>query len=227
MLTLLALHGGSRISIPLPSQEKSYNPYYTFVGQHLCQTSHSYKITLQFCLWDFLRGIGESSVGGAEVLKNMKDSEESFEVKDTSSAKMNNIASAYAWWIAKGCVTLSVFKVRSFYISIFLVTKLLPQPVDFTVLKPRTRDFLSYFFRQLFINSQTSIPTLQSDLPATRNKASLEEIFVKAARIQVLAMGLVYFLTETKKGSEEEFIRWAIGVAIDALRTGLDVVPAL
>lgn len=100
------------------------------------------------------------------------------------------------------------------------------QPVDFTVLKPRTRDFLSYFFRQLFINSQTSISTLQSDVPATRNKASLEEIFVKAARIQVLAMGLVYFLTEMKKGSEEEFIRWAIGVAIDALRTGLDIVPA-
>jgi nucleolar MIF4G domain-containing protein 1 len=98
--------------------------------------------------------------------------------------------------------------------------------VDFTMLKPRTRDFLSYFFRQLFTNSQTSSPTLQSDVPATRNKASLEEIFVKAARIQVLAMGLVYFLTEMKKGSEEEFIRWAIGVAIDALRTGLDIVPA-
>ena len=109
-----ALHDGSQISISLsPLQEKSYNPYYTFVGQHLCKSSHSYKITLQFCLWDFLRGIGESSVGGAEVLKNMKDSEESFEVKDTSSTKMNNIANAYAWWIAKGCVTLSVFKVRS------------------------------------------------------------------------------------------------------------------
>jgi len=99
--------------------------------------------------------------------------------------------------------------------------------VDFTVLKPRTRDFLSHFFCQLFANSQTSVPTLQSDAPPTHNKASLEEIFVKAARIQVLAMGLVYFLTEMKKGSKEEFIRWAIGIAIDALRTGLDIVPAL
>ena len=95
------------------------------------------------------------------------------------------------------------------------------------MLKPQTREFLSYFFRQLFTSSQTSIPTLQSDVPPTRNKASLEEIFVKAARIQALAMGLVYFLTEMKKGSDEDFIRWAIGVAIDALRTGLDVVPAL
>ncbi|KAF8263879.1 MIF4G-domain-containing protein [Lactarius quietus] len=199
-----------RVLVNCCGNEKSYNPYYAFVGQHLCRTSHSYKITLQFCLWDFLRGIGESSVGGTEVLKNMKGGDDGFEVKDNSSTKTNNIANAYAWWIAKDCVTLSVFK-----------------PVDFTVLKPRTRDFLSHFFRQLFVNSQTSIPTLQSDMPPTRNKDSLEEIFVKAARIQALAMGLVYFLTEMKKGSEEEFIRWAIGVAIDTLRTGLDIVPAL
>ncbi|KAH9002936.1 hypothetical protein EDB86DRAFT_2894059 [Lactarius hatsudake] len=199
-----------RVLVSCCGNEKSYNPYYAFVGQHLCRTSHSYKITLQFCLWDFLRGIGESSVGGAEVVKNLKGGEDDSGVKDVSSTKMNNVANAYAWWVAKGCVTLSVFK-----------------PVDFTLLKPRTRNFLSHFFRQLFANSQSSIPTLQSDAPPTRNKVSLEEIFVKAARIQVLAMGLVYFLTEMKKGSEEEFIRWATDVAIDALRTGLDIVPAL
>ncbi|KAH9068370.1 hypothetical protein EDB83DRAFT_2376106 [Lactarius deliciosus] len=171
-----------RVLVSCCGNEKSYNPYYAFVGQHLCRTSHSYKITLQFCLWDFLRGIGDSSVGGAEVVKNLKGGEDDLEVKDVSSTKMNNVANAYAWWVAKGC------------------------PVDFTVLKPRTREFLSHFFRQLFANSQSSIPTLQSDVPHT-------QIFVKAARIQVLAMGL--------------FIRWAIGVAIDALRTGLDIVPTL
>ena len=157
----------------------------------------------------------------------MKGNEDSFDIKDFSSTKMNNIANAYAWWVARGCVTLSVFKVRSFCRFIASRLSCYPQPVDFTVLKPRTHDFLSHFFRQLFVNSQTSIPTLQSDVPPTRNKTSLEETFVKAARIQVLAMGLVYFLTEMKKGSEEEFTRWAIGVAIDALRTGLDIVPAL
>lgn len=64
-------------------------------------------------------------------------------------------------------------------------------------------------------------------MPPTRNKGPLEEIFVKATRIQALAMGLVYFLTEMKKASEEEFIQWASTVAIDTLRTGLDVVPTL
>lgn len=40
-------------------------------------------------------------------------------------------------------------------------------------------------------------------------------------------MGLVYFLTDMKKASEEEFIQWAGTIAIDTLRTGLDVIPTL
>ena len=92
-------------------QEKVYNPYYAFVCQHLCRTSHSFKITLQFCLWDFLRDLGEASVGGAEVLKNLKDSGDGLEAREISSTKMRNVANAYAWWVAKDCVALSMFKV--------------------------------------------------------------------------------------------------------------------
>jgi len=99
--------------------------------------------------------------------------------------------------------------------------------VDFTALKPRTRDFLSYFFHQLFASSQVSAPVLGADLPPTRSKGPIEEIFIKATRAQALAMGLVYFLTEMKKASEEEFVQWASAVAIDTLRTGLDVIPTL
>jgi nucleolar MIF4G domain-containing protein 1 len=99
--------------------------------------------------------------------------------------------------------------------------------MDFTVLKHRTREFLLHFFHQLFANSQGSTPALGNDLPTARSKNSLEEIFIKATRIQVLAMGLAYFLTEMKRGSEEEFIQWASGVAIDTLRTGLDIIPTL
>ena len=99
--------------------------------------------------------------------------------------------------------------------------------MDFTVLKPRTRDFLSYFFHQLFATSQVSAPVLGGDLPHTHSKGPIEEIFIKATRIQALAMGLVYFLTEMKKTSEKEFVQWASAVAIDTLRTGLDVIPTL
>jgi nucleolar MIF4G domain-containing protein 1 len=105
-------------------QEKVYNPYYTFVCQHLCRTSHSYKITLQFCLWDFLRDLGEASVGGAEVLKNLNDNGDESEARDISSTKMRNVANAYAWWVAKDCVSLSIFKVRSIDRSNICVTEL-------------------------------------------------------------------------------------------------------
>lgn len=97
------------------SQEKSYNPYYTLVGQQLCRTSHSHKVTLQFCLWDFLRDLGESNVGGAEVIKNLgEDVSAGFNVKNISNMRMRNVAKAYSWWIAKDCCTLAVLKVSSF-----------------------------------------------------------------------------------------------------------------
>lgn len=95
-------------------QEKSFNPYYAFVVQHLCRNSHSYKVTLQFCLWDFLRDLGETNVGGAEVLKNLKDDGlvVGFDLKKISGARMRNVGRAYAWWLAKDCCTLAVLKVR-------------------------------------------------------------------------------------------------------------------
>jgi nucleolar MIF4G domain-containing protein 1 len=66
---------------------------------------------------------------------------------------------------------------------------------------------------------------LSGELPPTRTKRRVEEIFVKATRIQALTMGLVYFLTEMKKSSDEDFIQWACTVAIDTLRAGVDVLP--
>lgn len=96
----------------MPLQEKAYNPYYTLVCQQLCRTSHAYKITLQFSLWDFLRDLGEKNVGGAAVIKNVDDSDD-FDVKTISENRIRNVARAYAWWIAKDCVTLLILKVRT------------------------------------------------------------------------------------------------------------------
>lgn len=90
-----------------------YNPYYAFVAQQLCRSSHSYKITLQFCLWDFLRDLGETSVGGTKLLKNLgDDAVAGFDVDKISSARLRNVARAYAWWIAKDSCTLAILKVR-------------------------------------------------------------------------------------------------------------------
>lgn len=56
--------------------------------------------------------MGEKDVGGAGILKNSReDSYVEFNSKKISSTRQTNIARAYAWWIAKGSVTLAVLKV--------------------------------------------------------------------------------------------------------------------
>ncbi|KAF5367452.1 hypothetical protein D9758_003658 [Tetrapyrgos nigripes] len=208
-----------RVLLHCCGNEKAYNPYYTLVCQHLCGLSHSYKITLQYCLWDFLRSLGESNVGGVEVIKNLKDGggDEGFDVKSISSTRMRNVAKAYAWWIAKDCITLAVLK-----------------PVDFMLLKPQTQTFLRHLFIQLFLSSQSPTPLIAKQV-TTRNRAAVEEIFIKGSRIQSLSMGLVFFLSknfseEHMEGLEEttvKLVKWGFEVAKETLRVGMDIVPNL
>ncbi|KAF9451893.1 hypothetical protein P691DRAFT_772745 [Macrolepiota fuliginosa MF-IS2] len=206
-----------RVLLHCCGNEKTYNPYYALVCQQLCRQSHSYKITLQFCLWDFLRDMGETTVGGAEVVKNAQDDDTGFDLKKISSSRMKNVAKAYAWWLAKDVVNLSILKA-----------------VDFTILKPQSRQFLQELILHIFISSQTATPLINiSQLPTTRNRAAVEEIFAKATRIQNLAIGLAHFLTSTfSQGSNEDetlakFMKWASQLALDSLRTGVDIITAL
>ncbi len=66
---------------------------------------------MQFCLWDFLRDLGENNVGGAEVIKNAKDDSVAFDVPTMSKSRCKNVARAYGWWIAKDSVALNILKV--------------------------------------------------------------------------------------------------------------------
>ncbi|GJE88610.1 MIF4G and MA3 domain-containing protein [Phanerochaete sordida] len=202
-----------RVILHCCGNEKAFNPYYAFVIQHLCRNAHAHKITLQFCLWDFLRDLGETAVGGAEVLKNIRDDAVGFDLKKISDTRMRNVARAYAWWLAKDCCTLAILK-----------------PVDFTVLKPTTQRFLKELFIHLLVSTQLPTPLLTSDpndFPTTRNRAPIEEVFIKATRIQALAYGLVYFLGEVFQHEAETdgngFLVWANKVAVDTLRTGVDI----
>jgi len=208
-----------RVLLHCCGNEKSYNPYYTLVCQQLCRTSHSYRITLQFCLWDFFRDLGETAVGGAELIKNLKDDDYGFDAKSMSAIRVSNVAKAYGWWIAKDCVTLAILK-----------------PVDFTSLQPLTKEFVREMLVQIFICSQRAAPMIASEpktVPARQNRGAIEEIFIKATRIDTLAMGLVYFMSEAFRsdGKEEDeiakLIKWANGLAKDTLRSGVDIVPTL
>ncbi|OCH94379.1 hypothetical protein OBBRIDRAFT_789292 [Obba rivulosa] len=206
-----------RVVLHCCGNEKAYNPFYTFVGQQLCRTSHSHKITLQFCLWDFLRDLGETNVGGAEIIKNLGDADMSgFNLKNISSTRMRNIARAFGWWIAKDCCTLAILK-----------------PVDFTLLKLQSQTFVKELLTQIFVNSQLSSPSLSTDsndLPQSRNRGPLEDIFLKATRIQALVIGLVYFIGEhfgKARREDSGFLKWASQVAIEILRTGTGVTAGL
>lgn len=92
-----------------------YNPYYTLIGQHLCRQSHSHRVTLQFCFWDFLRSLGETNVGGEDMAKAFRDDKynesQDFELDRISKTRMANVASAYAWWVAKDYVPITILKV--------------------------------------------------------------------------------------------------------------------
>ncbi|KAJ3570486.1 hypothetical protein NP233_g4365 [Leucocoprinus birnbaumii] len=206
-----------RVLLHCCGNEKTYNPYYALVCQQLCRQSHSYKITLQFCLWDFLRDLGEVTVGGAEVVKNAKDDDNGFDLKKISSSRIRNVAKAYAWWIAKDVVNLSILKA-----------------VDFTILKSQTQQFLRELLLQTMISSQSATPLIDTtQLPTTHNRAAIEEIFVKATRIENLVMGLVYFLANvfSRHSYDDDqiatFVKWASGLALDTLRAGVDVIPSL
>lgn len=93
--------------------------------------------------------------------------------------------------------------------------------------------FLRELLLQIFISSQRQIPTIASnleDLPTSRNRVVLEEIFIRATRIQSLSMGLVYFISEAfhDLSSEEKdvakLIKWTSDSAKDTLQTGVDSV---
>lgn len=64
-------------------------------------------------------------------------------------------------------------------------------------------------------------------MPETRNRGAIEEVFIKAAKIEALAMGLVYFLTNSFRDEENAFVKWAANVAKETLKAGVDIMPML
>ncbi|KAI5983325.1 hypothetical protein EDD15DRAFT_1888672 [Pisolithus albus] len=197
-----------RVCLHCCSSEKSYNPYYALICQRLCQLSHSHKITLQYWFWDFLRDLGETNVGGTEVIKNLKGDEGHLEIKDISFSRMRNVAKAYGWWIAKDICSLLILK-----------------PVDFTLLKPQSRKFLKELFTQVFAATQGSSPMLSDGLDIqSRNRSVIEDTFNRATKIENLGLGLIFFLSHAFH-EETGFLQWASSVAKETLQCGMDHIP--
>ena len=55
--------------------------------------------------------MGEATVGGAEVIKNTKGDSAVFDLKKITGSRIRNVAKAFAWWIAKDVLNMSILKV--------------------------------------------------------------------------------------------------------------------
>ncbi|GAA5895536.1 Sgd1p [Sporobolomyces salmoneus] len=204
----------ARVLLQCSGNEKAYNPYYTLVAQRLCLKSHSFQITLQYLLWDFLRDLGEKKVGGEELVKNMQDDSANATHK-VPERKVNNLAKLYAWCVAKEALSISILK-----------------PVPFATVIPQTQTFLSTFFTYVFLSSQTASPAFV--LPAKssrRDREAVERIFVKAAPHGSLLKGLGFYLeahgeelvekARKKLGDQEKStVKFAMKVTAETLSVG-------
>ncbi|SGZ29552.1 BQ5605_C051g12533 [Microbotryum silenes-dioicae] len=164
-----------RVLLRCSGNERRYNPYYTLVSAELAKRSHGFRITLQYCLWDFLRELGKDSVGREELVKSIDMDTTGGTV---SPRRVHNLARLYAWCIAKDALSLTVLK-----------------PVSFATIKTQTTDFLQQLFVTMIIATQTASPALV--LPALegrRDRKVIEKLCVRAATNGSLVKGLLHFL---------------------------------
>ncbi|KAL5485817.1 SGD1 [Sanghuangporus weigelae] len=206
-----------RVLLHCCGNEKSYNPYYTLIAAHLCKQSHGHRVTLQYCFWDFLRSLGEASVGGTEMARDDQGEEDAFELDRVSSTRMSNVARAYAWLVAKDCVAITILKT-----------------LDFVSLKAKTKSFLKQFFMHLFANTQdpSSVPRLgngmDADVLTRRDEKALAAVLLKATRLPALSLGILHFLSKTfpqmdSQSSTDAFVRWCCQISRDALQDAAEV----
>ncbi|KAG0191281.1 suppressor of glycerol defect [Apophysomyces sp. BC1034] len=127
----------SRVLLQCTGNEKTFNPYYMLVSKRLCEYNHSFKVTYQYCLWDFLRDLGEADVGGLDR------STEATRVGNSGIrlSRIVNMAKFYAYLIAQESLSLSVLK-----------------SVNFMTLTDKGRIFLEIMFANIFLQSKEGGP---------------------------------------------------------------------
>ncbi|PWN42541.1 hypothetical protein IE81DRAFT_323301 [Ceraceosorus guamensis] len=230
-----------RVLLHCIGAEPHYNPYYVLIGVQLAADSPGTRVTMQYCLWDFLRSLGEKHVGGKTIVDGAASDSEDEDGDVSSNAmparKMAHLARAYGWWIAKGALTLNVLKT-----------------VGFATLKPRGARFLQLLLAHVLLSTQVPSPlqTLRiksaPSLSLSKTKSlgagdqqALEEVLVSGTvGNQDLSKGLLYFIDAhvakkneiaqlVGRGEEVEGTRtrllWAAATAKEVLSVGATIRP--
>lgn len=85
------------------------------ISQKLCENDHSFKVTFQYCLWDFLRECGENDIGGMELVKNTSASST---VEKIPLRRIVNLSKLYALLLTGGQLSVIILKVCFFLLYI-------------------------------------------------------------------------------------------------------------
>lgn len=197
-------------------------------------------------MWDFLREMGETDVGGAAVVGSGGHSGTmGFGTENKiSKTRIANLAKMCGWLIAKGAVDLTIFKASSAQYGFDCMLTSPLQPVDFTSLQPKTKTFFRSMLTYIFLGVRTESPlfklppakTSQSGKPVT-TQAAVEDArdliratFQKSLAHTSLAQGMNYFLrsNDMKKivngDALEEIGEQGRAVVKDGLKVARDVV---
>ncbi|KAJ2336800.1 suppressor of glycerol defect, partial [Coemansia sp. RSA 2681] len=184
-----------RVLLHCCGQESAYNPYYTLVAFKMCSYHSSYRLTLQYALWDFLREAGETDVGGLGRIA----SEDSSAAGSVPLRRIVNTAKLYAWLIDKQALSLLILKT-----------------VTFAKVGPQARVFFQVMFSAIF---------LQHRKQTEKDTQSLYETFGKATANPTLCHGILFFFhhfvkrCELVEESERPIMKWGCKVVKQVFRS--------
>jgi nucleolar MIF4G domain-containing protein 1 len=113
----------SRVLVMLVGGEERFNPYYLYIAKGLVDR-HGMRISLQFCLWDLFRELGEEEVQiGASGHR-----------EEVRMRRIINCAKFYGGLIALGSLPLTILKM-----------------LTFSRLQARTKQLLNIMFSEIFL----------------------------------------------------------------------------
>ncbi|KAI0243780.1 suppressor of glycerol defect [Massospora cicadina] len=128
-----------RVLLHCCGNEKTYNPFYSLVAARLNAYRASFKITFQYALWDFLRELGESGVGGLSGSHASTSTLAQVPVR-----RLINLGKFFGYLLAKVSLPLNILK-----------------SLTFTALKPRARLFLQRVLIHQLLNTDDELLATQ------------------------------------------------------------------
>ncbi|KAF9938761.1 suppressor of glycerol defect [Modicella reniformis] len=213
-----------RVLLHCAGNEAVYNPYYTLVGQRLCQHDHSFKITFQYSLWDLLREMGATDVGGMEKVKDGQviglDDGIDGSGRKVALRRIVNLSKIYGFLITSQDLSLVMLKT-----------------VTFTSLQEQPMLFFQLLMTNIILSSQHHSPLSQPNQAQEGalkekpkyNAQALADVFIRAAVNPTLAQGIIFFLQAfVKKGQvcqidrEKETVKWGCTTAKEVLRGAIN-----